>query len=98
MNLYFLSQKPKGFYDVYYSMVVVAENEEDAVGLSMVESSMLEKEWGHMPDMPFNKVWRNYGYYYRLREDSWTSNPNCRLIAKDVQEPEGVLCADYNAG
>ena len=29
---------------------------------------------------------------------SWSRTPHCRLIAHDTTEPEGVVCASFNAG
>jgi len=103
MNLYLLTQNENIDYDTYDSMVIAAENEEDARYLSFVEAYIFTK------NKPINQpnctpIWRDYYMYTSIHSGvdftyaDWAEHPSIRLIATNTTEPEGVVCSSFNAG
>lgn len=98
MNLYLLTQNVNNGYDTYDSMVIAAENEEDAKHLSFVKCFAYTDDYSQ--EYTSNKpVWRDYyedtSYYaYNV----WSNNPTVELIATNALVDEGVVCASFNAG
>ena len=90
MNLYLLAQNENTGYDTYDSMVIAAENETDALWLSYKQAYMIEPN--------IKPKWREYGLQKDLSYTSWVINPDISMIATTTTEPEGVVCASFNAG
>ena len=91
MNLYLLTQNENNGYDTYDSMVISAENENDANFLSYKKAYMLDQTFDD------NAIWRNYklrNYNY----GTWSKKPNIELISTTSLLEEGVVCSSFNAG
>jgi hypothetical protein len=98
MNLYLLTQNVNNGWDTYDSMVIAAENEEDAKHLSFVQCSAYE-EYSTNDYITKKPVWRNYyESTYSFAYSSWDKNPTVELIATNTLVDEGVVCASFNAG
>ena len=95
MNLYLLTQNENNGYDTYDSMVVSAENEEDAKYLSLVRSYDISdtppQTWGYSPE----PVWRDY-YKNDSCGHTWSWNPTIELIGTSIIG-EGLVCESFNA-
>ena len=95
MNLYLLTQSDNTGYD---SMVIAAESTEDAKHLSSVHTNIYTRNLHtHQSsrDTPF--VWRDY-YQDSYDLQVWSLNPTIELISESTNQPEGVVCASFNAG
>lgn len=99
MNIYLLAQDDNIDYDTWDSMVIVAENETDAKYLSFVEAYIIKEKCPSVsPETSL--VWRNYYLPYRSYDSfgDWSEHPTITLLASNVNLPEGVICASFNAG
>lgn len=98
MNIYLLTQNEHNSYDTYDSMVIAADNEEDAKHLSFVQSCAYTNRCHH-GNTTEKPVWRHYyAYTSYYNYDDWSKNPTIELIATNALVEEGVVCASFNAG
>lgn len=100
MKLFLITQPYKG-YDSYDSMVIAANNPEDAYHLASIQAGVYEEFY--IPDCTYKEpVWR---YYYKqipiegLGKD-WDdiSEVTIKLIADKTTEKEGIVLTSFNAG
>ena len=90
MNLYLLTQNENNGYDTFDSMVISAENEEDAKYFSLKRAYMLEETFDD------DAVWRNYKIS-DWHSGSWSFNPAVEFIGTSIIG-EGLVCESFNAG
>ena len=97
MQLYYIDGLYKG-YDTYDSMVIAAASAEDAYHLACAEAAAYTDTYYPSFCKSTTPVWRNY--YLSTYGQSMPSfaEANIRCIALDTDEPEGVICASFNAG
>lgn len=95
--IYLLEQTDNRGYDTYDSMVVIADDANEAKLLSFEKAYMLREEYDYDTtelDTPF----KGYGYVLK-RGSTWSSNVTFEQIGiADRGIPSGIICASFNAG
>lgn len=84
MKLYLVKQAYQG-YDTYDSMVVAAENEEDAYRLSCICAGV------------YGEIGKEVSEH-RIHEWAIENDMLIICIAESTNQPEGIVCASFNAG
>ena len=95
MNIYLLTQEENIGYDTFSSMCIIAANEEDAIGLSLIRSHYYQ-DFTRTNDLP---IFRNF--YKRNKNDtnnSWSFTPTIKLLGINDDLNEGIICASFHAG
>lgn len=94
MKLYLISQSVNNDYDTYDSAVVAAPDEETARNTHPKGGII---------------AWEDYDNYGYLRSGVWDGTPSLRSWVRkpghvevkylgETEEPQGVICASFNAG
>lgn len=89
--------------EVFDSMVIVAKNKKDAVGLSQLEACFYiskkeyEKQCIDFKNEYSKTNWRDTYEENFDTNQSWTRNPSIRCISRITFEEEGVISSSFIA-